>query len=532
MEPNQQMEIQLGHMCNNRCVFCVSGQKTELREAGPLESDPILRRITEARAQGLRKLTLLGGEPTLQPGFMAVLRHAVSLGFEEIVLFTNGVKTAREAFLDEILATGGNYTFRLSFQGATRAAHEGTTLKEGSFDRLVASMRNIHARGKPLTVNMCVVRSNYESVAEFPALILPFGARQLHLDMIRPLDAGQRTEQELREMIPRYSDMIPHFEKMIAGFPEGFDVNIGNMPYCVAPQLARWIHHDGETTFTVSIDKASVVSEPWDKYHVKRRDKVKRATCQECVFDSQCSGVFETYKEFYGLDELVPVTRERLAEVDPALRLFTLHFQPVLDNLRRWTPPEPFAKPAVRVNSIDHEVGLTFASPAGAVEVAFRRPGGGVASTDRFSMHLVSAPDAGRFTLALLRELFARSCAALPVEVHHPVGDDAVWLGERPPALRGLGGLDPRLGTALRQLRGQAPFGALHWDDVNLASAGREAHLTLADDAGARVKVTLALKGTQLSGAYQLVAGGASPALADGVRALFGVLKSGARPTA
>src|SRR4051812_38302007 len=106
MEPKTQVEIQLGHMCNNRCVFCVSGQETALGRARPLETDPIIESIRAARAGGHAKLTLLGGEPTLQPGFMDVVREAVALGFEEIVIFTNGAKTARGEFIDEILATG------------------------------------------------------------------------------------------------------------------------------------------------------------------------------------------------------------------------------------------------------------------------------------------------------------------------------------------------------------------------------------------------------------------------------------------
>ena len=64
-------------MCNNRCVFCVSGQRTAMGEAGPMPVEPLLERIREARARGHRKITLLGGEPTLQPGFMDVVRECV-----------------------------------------------------------------------------------------------------------------------------------------------------------------------------------------------------------------------------------------------------------------------------------------------------------------------------------------------------------------------------------------------------------------------------------------------------------------------
>src|SRR5262249_27787168 len=157
--PKKQIEIQLGHLCNNRCVFCVSGQETARGNAGVADPAPVLAELDRARALGHVKVTLLGGEPTLQPGFLDVVRHAARLGFEEIVVFTNGARTARAAFVDEIRAAaaaatggagtggagtggagaggagtggagaGGRLTWRISLQGATREAHERTTGK-------------------------------------------------------------------------------------------------------------------------------------------------------------------------------------------------------------------------------------------------------------------------------------------------------------------------------------------------------------------------------------------------------------------
>ena len=36
--------------------------------------------------------------------------------------------------------------------------------------------------------------------------------------------------------------LLRALERMIAGFPPEFDVNLGNLPYCVAPHLAEHIH--------------------------------------------------------------------------------------------------------------------------------------------------------------------------------------------------------------------------------------------------------------------------------------------------
>lgn len=515
-------------MCNNRCVFCVSGQRTAMREAFPLPAAPVLDRLREARAQGITKVTLLGGEPTLQPEFMEVLRGAVALGFKEIVIFTNGVKTARDAFVGEILETGGDFTWRLSFQGATLLAHEQTTKKLGSFLRLKETLANLHRRAQRITVNMCVVRSNYASVPAFPALLLPFGVRQLHLDMMRPLDSGVRTEEELRGTLPRYPEMVPALTAMIEGFEAaapGFDVNIGNLPYCVAPGLAPWIHHDGETTFTVSVNDHDALSAPEDKYRTKRRDKVKAPRCAGCVFDAQCSGFFDTYERFYGLDDLRPVTRADLVRLDPGQRLFTLHAQPFAEASARWQPPAPFAAPTVFTDSRAGIVALRFGGSGGAfAQVELRRGGvgsGGAAATDRFSLHLVATHDAGS-AVALVRGLFAALCAVETVTVIHPPADDAgLHAGV-------ASHVDRRIGACLGRLRARAPFGELTWREARVGDGGREAAVTFDTSDGNAVTVSLRVKGAQVAGGYALArpVSTPTPSLVASVSAVMEALRS------
>ena len=448
MEPKTQVEIQLGHMCNNRCVFCVSGQQTAFGRARPLPVQPILDRVSEAYQNGNRKLTILGGEPTLQPGFKQVVAHAVALGFEEIVIFTNGVKTAREGFIDEVIAIGGErLLWRISIQGANKQTHERTTRRPGSFDRIVQSMEHLARKGQRLTVNMCVVQSNFASVGEFPALLREYGAQQLHLDMVRPLDAGERTEQELAEMIPRYSEMVPALESMVRGFPDDFDLNIGNLPYCVAPQLARWIHHDGENTDTIAVDGESTLSRPWNKYFVKRRDKGKPVTCQSCVFDRRCNGIFDKYEQLYGTAELVPVSPERLREVDPQLKLWPIHIEPVSASLKAWQPIAPFER-ATAVLTTDTSVELTLQAGEHRLLIELRPPGEGAASTDIFSLHVLEVTPDRALTLSGLEAVWQRLSAGRPVR--HPLGSDVL-----------LGNMVRNVAARLRRLRQRTPFSSL-----------------------------------------------------------------------
>ena len=129
-EPRKQIEIQLGHLCNNRCVFCVSGQMSERKMAGQVPTEPVLEELRSAREQGFERVTFLGGEPTIQRSFLDALRTATELGFPEIVIFTNGVMASKERFLERVLAIG-DFTWRFSIQGATAHHHDAVTKNEG-----------------------------------------------------------------------------------------------------------------------------------------------------------------------------------------------------------------------------------------------------------------------------------------------------------------------------------------------------------------------------------------------------------------
>jgi MoaA/NifB/PqqE/SkfB family radical SAM enzyme len=508
MEPERQVEIQLGHMCNNRCVFCVSGQRTGLGLAGPMENEPILHEIQQARKQGHTKITLLGGEPTLQPGFLQIVEECVRLGFSEIVLFTNGAKTARAEFIDQILATGGNITWRISIQGATKASHDRTTQKPGSFDRILRTMEHLRQRKQRITVNMCVVQSNYEDVDHFPELLLPYGVNQLHLDMVRPLDAGERTDDELRATIPRYSELTSPFSKMVAGFPEGFDVNIGNVPYCIAPHLTPWIHHDGQMTETISIDGDQELSKPWNKYLIKRRDKVKPDTCQQCVFHDRCSGVFEHYYRYYGFQELQPIDRAKLEVLDPTRHFFTLHLSDLKRKLQQWKPPPPFDLLDIRDQG-EHEIVLTLLGST-SLRIALRpaHVPGAFLGFPTFGVHWLSAMSTVTKHSSALASLWEQ-LAEYGGQASHPLGDDSFQICARTVARR------------LRKLRDAAPFPDIQWLSVVLSKSGTRADLVFQSKEGEQVELWLTEVNGKAGGGYRVSPTEPSPTLVASLRAIL-----------
>jgi MoaA/NifB/PqqE/SkfB family radical SAM enzyme len=329
-------EIQLGHLCNNRCVFCSSGQLTAMKIARPVPIEPIVEALEQARAAGATHLTFLGGEPTIHKRFLEAVAKAVELGFQHIVIFTNGVMFPHPGFIDSVTALG-NFEWRISIQGATDEAHVATTGRADSFKRIVHGLGELQRRGQLVTTNMCVNERSYRSLPHYPELLAQYGVSQLHVDIVRPASTGERDEEYLRDIMPRYSNMAPYYAEMLAGFERwnpDFDVNVGNLPHCILPQWASRIHHGGEETVTKSSDGDGLEDE-MNKYEWQKSLRTHLPGCADCVFRSRCTGIFRVYLEMYGGDEFQPVSREALAALDSERRNFIILIEPSLAPLRR-----------------------------------------------------------------------------------------------------------------------------------------------------------------------------------------------------
>jgi MoaA/NifB/PqqE/SkfB family radical SAM enzyme len=328
-------EIQLGHLCNNRCVFCSSGQLTAMKIARAVPIEPIIEALEAARAAGAWHLTFLGGEPTTHKRFLEALGKAVELGFQHIVIFTNGVMFPQPGFIDSVIALG-RFEWRISIQGATDEAHVATTGRADSFRRILHGLGELQRRGQLVTANMCVNERSYRSLPEYPALLAQYGVRQLHIDIVRPESTGERDQAYLREIMPRYSDMAPYYDEMLAGFERvdpDFDVNVGNLPYCILPKWGSRIHHGGQETVTKSADAVGL-EEAMNKYEWHGSLRTYLPGCAECVFRPNCTGIFRVYLELHGEDEFRPVTRDALLALDPERRNFVVLVEPRLRALR------------------------------------------------------------------------------------------------------------------------------------------------------------------------------------------------------
>jgi MoaA/NifB/PqqE/SkfB family radical SAM enzyme len=501
-----EFELQLGHLCNDRCVFCESGRLTHAGQAPPLPFDVLAEEVKKAHAAGHRRITLLGGEPTLQPAFYEVVRLCVALGYERIVIFSNGSKAGSTDLVDRVIATGGSFEWRFSVQGATREAHERTTGRKGGFDQVLRALSIVRERGQRATVNVCLVRQNCDSVDRFAELLVPLAVAQVHVDVLNPYDTGRLTEEELAAIMPRYGDLVGPLTRMVRAFPDGFEVSIGGLPFCVAPELAPWIHHDHHPMWTVTASESGEPNLKPPRFLARTSHKVKPPSCRTCLFDPHCTGVFRAYADRFGYGELEPVSEERLRTLRTLL--VALRMRPILRDVLRDLDPWVADTSVEELNVREVIVSLRGRQGAELRLLFFDGRHEAIAVGDACSLrvHAIGLkPDAAYLTT---RNLWSRlELAGLRTIV--PPGPDSFLATH------------PSVGGRLARLRRAAPFGDLTWVETRLAGAGQRAEVLLRGPQGERAAVWLATADGRDTGGYRVEAGEASPALVAGLRDLL-----------
>ena len=105
MSEPRRVEIHLGTLCNNLCVFCMSSMNRDGHEpwAAP---ERVREELRHFRAEGCRSAGFLGGEPTVYPHIVESIAYAREIGYERISLCTNGTRLSDPAFCGALTEAG------------------------------------------------------------------------------------------------------------------------------------------------------------------------------------------------------------------------------------------------------------------------------------------------------------------------------------------------------------------------------------------------------------------------------------------
>jgi MoaA/NifB/PqqE/SkfB family radical SAM enzyme len=175
--------VRLTRGCNQRCLFC---HDRGAQDGAVADLASLRRDLARGRRQGLRRVVLSGGEPTLHPGYLGIVALARKLGYTHIQTITNGRRFCYPDFLRAAVAAGLNeVTF--SLHGHTAALHDRLTRTPGSFVQALAALRAALARpGLIVSVDVVINRLNLPALRKILEFYMGLGVREFDLLALVP----------------------------------------------------------------------------------------------------------------------------------------------------------------------------------------------------------------------------------------------------------------------------------------------------------------------------------------------------------
>ena len=180
--------IELTYDCNFDCVFCYNDRAL----AGTkLTLDEHLRVLDDLEQMGVLNVVLSGGEPMVHPHFFAIGKAAKERGFV-VRVKTNGHLLRGEA-LRRLVDDVDPFVVEVSLHGSTAATHERQTRVPGSFDRLLANLRDAKAAGLRVRINSTLTAYNEHEIDGMHAIADELGMPLTVDPDVTPRDNGDQS---------------------------------------------------------------------------------------------------------------------------------------------------------------------------------------------------------------------------------------------------------------------------------------------------------------------------------------------------
>jgi len=182
--------VRLTRACNNGCLFCLDA---DCQDGSVVPRGQVLAEARRGLREGASRLVLSGGEPTIHPDFVGIVRGAARLGYRWVQVISNGRAFAYRGFARRAVAAGVREV-TVSIHGGTDELHDGLTRVPGSLRQSLAGIRNLlETGGCHVSADVVVNARNAGQLAETVERIAGAGVREVDLLFVQPFGRAGET---------------------------------------------------------------------------------------------------------------------------------------------------------------------------------------------------------------------------------------------------------------------------------------------------------------------------------------------------
>ncbi len=299
----ERLELHLTYTCPEKCVFCSEEHRMKKFRKFPVTWGRVARVLRLHAERGVRAVHFTGGEPSIHPRFVDVLRLAKKLKMRTSI-GTIGTMLSRPEFAKKVFPYLDEALF--SIHGPDPQSHDSLTRRAGSFEKVTKAMRNMTTLDPNFGafVNTVITRHNISLLPKTVELVQSMGAKLIVVSNTTPEGAGADNYEELA---PRLSDLVQFLPQAVDKIKTSV-LRFFGVSMCVLGSnyaLSNDLHWDPRVTVEWAEEPGKVV---FDGIYSWRPDRKRRHVqqCHNCIRNTVCMGVFEEYADKWGTKELVP----------------------------------------------------------------------------------------------------------------------------------------------------------------------------------------------------------------------------------
>ncbi len=278
----QKLIMNVTYVCNNHCTFCAVGTRTQL------DGHPVRQRehLAKYRRHGVHMVDFDGGEPTMNPELVPLVRYARAIGYDRINVTTNGRMCAYPEFAAKLVRSGLT-TLLFSVHGASARSHDREVGVAEAFDQTVLGIQHCVAAAPPgveLGMNVTITKHNADEIPAIGDLALALGLRWINLQFLTPF--GRATARHAPDT-QAAADIVMRF---IDSHQARMKIQVINLPFCHAPGYERFLAGDLNKLrrHMVFVNNETVNLADYLAEH-----RVHRAVCAPCPHRCFCGGFYE-----------------------------------------------------------------------------------------------------------------------------------------------------------------------------------------------------------------------------------------------
>ena len=267
------MELRINNKCNNNCLFCpeIITQSTISKETA---EQVLSKGMTDDRT-----LIIKGGEPTIDKSFFYIIRTAKIIGYDKIILKTNG-RMLRYSDLCKDLKDSGLTDIVCSLHGSNQDIHDFLTSCQGSFKDSCIGILNALKCGLNVSIRTAITKANQFDLPNIMKLICSLGVLN---NCFYVMKMKLKEKSNARWLSAKYSVAEPFLKRAIdIAKQKKINCTVEDLPFCFLKG------HEDLVKFSISEGKSKC-------------DK-----CSNCRYVNLCDGPFDEYTHIFGWEEFLP----------------------------------------------------------------------------------------------------------------------------------------------------------------------------------------------------------------------------------